>query len=125
MFLFHAGYIEKFGFGLDDVVATLEAEGREPPGFHNDTHSFRVRVVRNRVPEPDTIIRDTPESRIYRILALFAETPTWAPQALETRLGIPRTTLFIALRRLTKEGRIRVSGATRNRVYTRVDEESS
>jgi predicted HTH transcriptional regulator len=125
MFLFHAGYIEKFGFGLDDVVATLEAEGRDPPGFHNDTHSFRVRVVRNRTPEPGTIIRDTPESRVQRILALFAETPTWAPQALEARLGIPRTTLFIDLRRLTKEGRIRVSGATRNRVYTRTDEGTS
>jgi predicted HTH transcriptional regulator len=125
MFLFHAGYIEKFGFGLDDVVATLEAEGREPPSFHNDTHSFRVRVVRNRVQEPEAPIRDTPEGRAQRILALFAETPTWAPQAIEARLGIPRTTLFIDLRRLTKEGRIRVSGATRNRVYTRVDDEAS
>jgi predicted HTH transcriptional regulator len=125
MFLFHAGYIEKFGFGLDDVVATLEAEGREPPGFHNDTHSFRVHVVRSRLPEPDTMVRDTPEGREQRILALFAETPIWAPQALEARLSIPRTTLYNDLRRLTKEGRIRVSGATRSRVYIRADDEGS
>jgi predicted HTH transcriptional regulator len=122
MFLFHGGYIEKFGFGLDDVVATLAANGREAPGFHNDTHSFRVRVLRDRLVEPDPLLRDTPESREQRIMALFAETATWAPQALEARLGMPRTTLYKDLRRLIGAGRLRVSGATKSRLYSRVDE---
>jgi predicted HTH transcriptional regulator len=121
MFLFHGGYIEKFGFGLDDVVATLAANGREAPGFHNDTHSFRVQVVRDREIEPNRLLRDTPEGRTQRIMALFAETATWSPQALEARLNIPRTTLYKELRRLIEAGRLRVSGATKTRLYTRVD----
>lgn len=123
MFLFHGGYIEKFGFGLDDVVATLAANGREAPGFHNDTHSFRVRVVRDRLVEADAQLRDTPESREQRIMALFAETPTWAPQAIEDRLKIPRSTLHRDLRRLTEAGRLRAVGATHSRYYQRVDPE--
>jgi predicted HTH transcriptional regulator len=123
MFLFHGGYIEKFGFGLDDVIATLAANGREPPGFHNDTLSFRVRVVRDRVVELDVPLRDTPEAREQRILALFDETPTWAPQAIEGRLGLPRTTLYKDLRRLVEAGRLRVSGATKSRIYSRADDE--
>lgn len=121
MFLFHGGYIEKFGFGLDDVVATLAANGREAPGFHNDTHSFRVRVVRDRLVEADLHLRDTPEAREQRIMALFAETPTWAPQAIEERLKIPRSTLHRDLRRLTQAGLLLAVGATHGRYYQRVD----
>ncbi|NTW97040.1 MAG: hypothetical protein HGB28_00605 [Oscillochloris sp.] len=123
MFLFHGGYIEKFGFGLDDVVATLAANGREAPGFHNDTHSFRVRVVRDRIAESEPLLRDTPEGREQRIMALFAETPIWVPQAIEARLKIPRSTLHRDLRRLTQAGILRAVGATHSRYYQRVDPE--
>jgi predicted HTH transcriptional regulator len=121
MFLFHAGYIEKFGFGLDDVVATLAANGREAPGFHNDTHSFRVRVLRDRIAEAEPLLRDTPEGREQRIMELFAETPVWVPQAIEERLKIPRSTLHRDLRRLTQAGLLRAVGATHSRYYQLVE----
>ena len=124
MFLFHAGYIEKFGLGLDDVVATLAANGREAPSFHNDTHSFRVRVLRDRVSEVEAPPRDTPEAREQRIMALFAEAATWAPQAIEERLKIPRSTLHRDLRRLIQTGLLRAVGATHSRYYQRISPDS-
>jgi len=117
MFLFHRGYIEKFGFGLDDVVASLAGLNRKTPEFHNDKHSFRVRVARPKVASEDAQSMATKDGRQRAILQLFEEHPMWTPQEITQRLGIARTTLQYALRELTRAGQIKASGATHSRTY--------
>lgn len=116
-FLFHRGYIEKFGFGLDDVVASLSALGRDAPEFHNDKHSFRVRVMRPVIYDDATININTKEGRQRAILLLFDERPTWRLQEIIQRLGIPRTTLQGDLREMLRNQQLTASGSTHNRVY--------
>lgn len=116
-FVFHRGYIEKFGFGLDDVVASLARLSRKTPEFHNDKHSFRVRVARPATTEDDAQNIATKEGRQQAILQLFEERPIWTPQEITQRLSIARTTLQYTLRELTKTGQIVASGATHSRTY--------
>jgi predicted HTH transcriptional regulator len=124
-FLFHRGYIEKFGFGLDDVVASLAELKRKAPEFHNDKHSFRVRVTRPRAAGEDAQSMATKEGRQQAILQLFEEQPTWTPQEITQRLGIARTTLQYDLRALTKTGQIKATGATHSRAYQLGEKQSS
>jgi len=119
--LFHRGYIEKFGFGLDDVVASLAEIDREPPEFHNDKHSFRVRVMRPITAGGEVLNLAIKESRQLAILLLFEEKTIWTPQAMNQRMGIPRSTLQSDLREMTKSGQLKASGATNSRVYRRGD----
>lgn len=116
-FLFHGGYIEKFGFGLDDVIASLTSLGRDAPEFHNDTHSFRVQVIRAKLQAEQRSPRTKQAVREKQILSLFAETETWTPAAIERRLQIPRTTLQKDLWRLEGAGVLSAEGATNNRIY--------
>ncbi len=117
MFLFHRGYIEKFGFGLDDVVASLAALNRERPEFHNDKHSFRVRVMRPTTTSEEGPSLSTKEGRQRTILLLFEERVVWTPHEIIQRINIPRTTLQYDLRELTKSGQIEAAGSTHNRTY--------
>ena len=117
VFLFHGGYIEKFGFGLDDVVASLTALGRDAPMFHNDTHSFRVQVARAKLQTEQRPPRTKQAVREKQILILFGETEIWTPSAIERRLKIPRTTLQKDLWRLEELGVLTAEGATNNRIY--------
>lgn len=118
-FLFHRGYIEKFGFGLDDVVGSLRTLGRETPEFHNDKHSFRVRVMRPVVYANESININTKEGRHRAVLLLFDERTTWRTSEIMQRLGIPRTTLQSVLREMSKSGQLSASGTTHDRVYRR------
>lgn len=117
MFLFHRGYIEKFGFGLDDVVASLAALNRETPEFHNDKHSFRVRVARPSATGEEPVSLATKEGRQRAILLLFEERAVWTPHEIIQRLNLPRTTLQYDLRELTRGGQIEAAGSTHNRTY--------
>lgn len=114
-FLFHAGYIEKFGMGLDVVSDTLRQAKLGAPEFHDDGHSFRVRVYRGATLASESI----PQSaRIATILALFAERPLWRQRELLDRLRVPRSTLQRDLDFLVAQGQLVASGATRSRVYS-------
>lgn len=114
-FLFHAGYIEKFGMGLDVVSDTLRRARLGAPEFHDDGHSFRVRVYRDTAAASESI----PQSaRVTAILALFAERPLWRQRELLDRLGVPRSTLQRDLDLLVGQGQLAASGATRSRVYS-------
>jgi predicted HTH transcriptional regulator len=123
-FLFHRGYIEKFGFGLDDVVASLARLGRETPEFHNDKHSFRVRVARPSASGEEVVSLVTKEGRQRAILQLFQERAVWTPHEIIQRLNIPRTTLQYDLRELTRGGQIEASGSTHNRTYRLRDDDN-
>ncbi len=43
--LFHAGYVEEFGIGLDTVFDTLRDANHEPPWIQDDGHFFTFRVT--------------------------------------------------------------------------------
>jgi predicted HTH transcriptional regulator len=121
-FLFHAGYIEKFGMGLDVVSDALQRARLGGPEFHDDDHSFRVRVYRGAVSVSESI----PQSaRIAAILALFAERPQWRQREMLDRLSVPRSTLQRDLDLLVSQGRLSARGATRSRVYCLSDDRPS
>jgi ATP-dependent DNA helicase RecG len=114
-FLFHAGYIEKFGMGLDVVNDTLHKARLGGPEFHDDGHSFRVRVYRGMNSTSEIM----PQSaRVASILALFAERAHWRQREMLDRLRVPRSTLQRDLDLLVEQGHLTVSGATRSRVYS-------
>ncbi|MDQ2995536.1 MAG: hypothetical protein M3R61_00550 [Chloroflexota bacterium] len=113
-FLFHAGYIEKFGMGLDVVSDALRRANLGSPEFHDDGHSFRVRVYRN----TSSVSESIPQSaRFATILALFSERPQWRQRELLDRLHVPRSTLQRDLDLLVLQGHLVASGATRSRIY--------
>jgi predicted HTH transcriptional regulator len=121
-FLFHAGYIEKFGMGLDVVSEALRRARLGSPEFHDDGHSFRVRVYRSAAPVSESI----PQSaRFAAILALFAERPRWRQREMLERLPAPRSTLQRDLDLLVSQGHLVASGATRSRVYSLPDDRIS
>lgn len=118
-FLFHAGYIEKFGMGLDVVSDALQRARLSSPEFHDDGHSFRVRVYRGAASVSESI----PQSaRIAAILALFAERPQWRQSEMLDRLPVPRSTLQRDLDLLVSQGHLSARGATRSRVYSLPDD---
>jgi predicted HTH transcriptional regulator len=131
MFLFHGGYIEKFGFGLDDVVATLAEIGQEEPKFNNSPTGFSVKVRRLHIELPPEVPAPPAydphalqRQRQERIIALFTEQETWTPRQIEQRLQIPRNTLQKDLTRMTTTGMLLASGATNSRVYRLASSES-
>jgi ATP-dependent DNA helicase RecG len=117
-FLFHAGYIEKFGMGLDAVSDALQHARLGNAEFYDDGHSFRVRVYRRATTSVESIPQN---ARVAKILALFAEHPLWRQREILDRLGVPRSTLQRDLDYLVEQGRLVASGATRSRVYSLPD----
>lgn len=116
-FLFHAGYIEQFGMGLDSVIAAL-APTHTIPRFFDDRHSFRVQVDRNAMSTTPARSRLTSKSeRHAAILELFREQPTWQQQQLLRRLPIVRATLQRDLQELLAKGMLVAEGETSARIY--------
>lgn len=117
-FLFHRGYIETFGMGLDLVFDALKEHQLPPPELFADQDTFRVRVTHTTAKpyRPDSTIKI---ERIAAILALFNEKPTWKQREILERLEIPRATLQRDLDELLASGQIEAHGATRTRVYQR------
>jgi ATP-dependent DNA helicase RecG len=116
-FLFHAGYIERFGMGLDAVIDALRLVNLGDPEFYDDRHSFRVRVrraVSYQATAPDL---RAPEGRAAVILDLFTRRRVWRQHEILGSLNIPRSTLQRDLASLVAEGRLIVQGATKSRVY--------
>lgn len=116
-FLFHAGYIERFGMGLDAVIDALRLVQLGDPEFYDDRHSFRVRVRRAVALQPTAPDLRTPEGRMAAILDLFTRRQVWRQSEILGSLDIPRSTLQRHLSTLVDEGKLRVEGATKNRVY--------
>lgn len=117
-FLFHRGYIETFGMGLDLVFDALKEHQLPPPELFDDQDSFRVRVTHTKAKasRPDTTIKIV---RIANILALFDEKPAWKQREILKRLTIPRATLQRDLDELLASGQLEAQGATRTRIYQR------
>jgi predicted HTH transcriptional regulator len=122
-FLFHAGYIERFGMGLDAVIDSLRLAQLGDPEFYDDRHSFRVRVRRAVSLQPTAPDLRIPEGRIAAILELFTRRQVWRQHEILESLDIPRSTLQRDLATLVTEGKLRVEGATKNRVYLLPSEE--
>lgn len=116
-FLFHAGYIERFGMGLDAVIDALRLAHLGDPEFYDDRHSFRVRVRRAVSFQPNVPDLRTPEGRAQAIIDLFTRRRVWKQHEILESLDIPRSTLQRDLATLVNENRLEVQGATKNRVY--------
>jgi len=116
-FLFHKGYIEKFGMGLDVVLETLSRMHHRAPEFYDDGHSFRVRIYRN-IDQPAYLDMSTREQRIDAILALFTERNMWRQHEILTRLRTSRSTLQRDLDTMVKHGQLLAQGATKTRIYS-------
>jgi ATP-dependent DNA helicase RecG len=116
-FLFHAGYIERFGMGLDAVIDALRLEKLGDPEFYDDRHSFRVRVRRAVSLQPTAPDLRTPEGRAAAILDLFTRRKVWRQHEILESLNIPRSTLQRDLTTLMKQGKLQVEGQTKNRVF--------
>lgn len=116
-FLFHKGYIEKFGMGLDVVLDTLSRTHHRAPEFYDDGHSFRVRIYRNIDQAASYMDMTTREQRLDAILALFADREVWRQHELLERLRTSRSTLQRDLDTLVKQGRLLAQGATKTRIY--------
>lgn len=116
-FLFHAGYIERFGMGLDAVIDALRLAQLGDPEFYDDRHSFRVRVRRAVSIQPTAPDLRTPEGRAAAILDLFTRRQAWRQHEILESLDIPRSTLQRDLAILVRQGRLQVEGATKNRVF--------
>jgi ATP-dependent DNA helicase RecG len=114
--LFHGGYIEKFGMGLDQVFKDLSEQQLPDPQFFDEQQLFRVRVTRKQaqIQRPDISIKS---GRFLAILDLFNEKPTWKQREILERLDISRATLQRDLDELLESGKLVVTGATRSRVY--------
>lgn len=116
-FLFHAGYIERFGMGLDAVIDALRLGRLGDPEFYDDRHSFRVRVRRAVSLQPTAPDLRTPEGRAAAILDLFTRRQVWRLKEMEDSLDISRSTLQRDLTSLVAQRRLIAQGATKNRVY--------
>lgn len=116
-FLFHAGYIERFGMGLDAVIDALRLERLGDPEFYDDRHSFRVRVRRAVSIQPTAPDLRTPEGRAAAILDLFTRRQVWRLHEILESIDIPRSTLQRDLASLVAQGRVIAQGATKNRIY--------
>ncbi len=116
-FLFHMGYIERFGMGLDAVIDALRLERLGDPEFYDDRHSFRVRVRRSAGIQPYAPNMRSPEGRAEAIIELFSRRKVWRLQEILENVTIPRSTLQRDLTTLVAQGRIVAQGATKNRVY--------
>jgi ATP-dependent DNA helicase RecG len=116
-FLFHAGYIERFGMGLDAVIDALRLAHLGDPEFYDDRHSFRVRVRRAVSLQPTAPDLRTPEGRAAAILDLFTRRLVWRQHEILESLNIPRSTLQRDLAVLVADGRLLAQGATKNRIY--------
>lgn len=116
-FLYHAGYIERFGMGLDAVIDALRLAHLGDPEFYDDRHSFRVRVRRAVSLQPTAPDLRTPEGRMEAILDLFTRRQVWRFHEIQESINIPRSTLQRDLSALVAQGRIAAQGATKNRIY--------
>ncbi|MEI7645469.1 MAG: ATP-binding protein [Chloroflexales bacterium] len=116
-FLFHAGYIERFGMGLDTVIDALRLVHLGDPEFYDDRHSFRVRVRRAVSFQPTAPDLRAPEGRAAVILDLFTRRQVWRQHEILESINIPRSTLQRDLASLVAGGQLVVQGATKNRVY--------
>lgn len=116
-FLFHAGYIERFGMGLDAVIDALRLARLGDPEFYDDRHSFRVRVRRAVSFQPHAPDLRTPEGRADAILDLFTRRKVWRLHEILESIDIPRSTLQRDLSALVAQGRVIAQGATKNRIY--------
>lgn len=116
-FLFHGGYIERFGMGLDAVIEALRIGHLGDPEFYDDRHSFRVRVRRAASLQPSAPDMRTPDGRHAAILDLFTRRRVWQQREMLENLSLPRSTLQRDLTELVRTGRLLALGATKNRVY--------
>jgi len=124
--LFHAGYVEEFGIGIDTVFDTLRDEKHEPPWLQDDGHFFTFRVVGKSIdagarPPPPSLL----DKRKASIIAIIEQQGPLTVSELQVQLSISRRTLQRNLQELVEQGYLRSTGATNNlRYYLRTPRNS-
>ncbi len=115
--LFHAGYVEEFGIGLDTVFDTLRDANHEPPWIQDDGHFFTFRVT-GKIVVLATQPRPLPlNDRQANILAIIEARGALTISEIQAVLPIPRRTIQYDLRQLVSKGYLHAVGATNNCHY--------
>ncbi len=116
--LFHAGYVEEFGIGIDTVFDTLRDARHEPPWLQDDGHFFTFRVVGKSIDAGATPPPPPPiDKRKANILTLIEQQGPLTVSELLAQLTISRRTLQRDLQELVELGYLRITGATNNLRY--------
>ena len=116
--LFHAGYVEEFGIGIDTVFDTLRDAKHEPPWLQDDGHFFTFRVVGKSIDAGASLPPLPPvDKRKASILTLIEQQGPLTVSELQVQLSISRRTLQRNLQELVEQGYLRSTGATNNLRY--------
>lgn len=116
--LYHGGYVEEFGIGLDTVFDTLRDERHEPPWMDDDGSFFTFRVNGKpitRQAQPRTLANLS--ERQQRVLEAVEQRGGLTISDLVSSLPFPRRTIQYDLQQLVDRGYLVATGATNNRRY--------
>lgn len=116
-FLFHAGYIEGLGLGMDTVFSALREAGSPPPQMRNVPHAFTICVDAKPLATDTATPTLHGTSRKETILLLLDHHGSLSIKELEQLLGVHRRTLQRDLRDLIASQQIATTGATNQRRY--------
>jgi ATP-dependent DNA helicase RecG len=116
--LFHAGYVEEFGIGIDTVFDTLRDAKHEPPWLQDDGHFFTFRVLGKPIDAGATAPSLPPvDKRKASIIAMIEQQGPLTVSELQAQLSISRRTLQRNLQELVEQGYLHSTGATNNLRY--------
>lgn len=116
--LYHSGYVERFGMGIDTVLDTLAAAGSDPPTFHDDGHFFTLCVWGKVINTEHVPTSAAISERNATILKLVRQRGSVTLSDIEAALqGVTRRTIQRSLQELVEQGQLRVTGATSKRTY--------
>jgi predicted HTH transcriptional regulator len=115
--LFHAGYVEEFGIGMDTVFDTLRDANHEQPWIQDDGHFFTFRVFGKPIHAGGAPPLPPVDKRKASILTAIEQQGPLTISELQAQLQIARRTLQRDLQELVDKGYLHLTGATNNLRY--------
>ena len=113
--VFHdAGYVEKWGQGIEKVCEVCKANGNPPPKFSIVTGSLEATIpIRESKVKPSVIV-DTPlEGLDYDIVKLMSSNPSISIPRIAEELKVTERTIYRHTSKLVKRGVIKREGSDR------------
>ena len=117
--LFHWGYIEELGLGIDRMMEVMEQAGHSPPRFDARPYSFAVALHNERIrPKVPEWARDT-NHRQARALQYIRETGSITNREYRSLIhSVSAETLRLDLADLVEKGILNRTGANKGTYYT-------
>ena len=117
--LFHWGYIEELGLGIDRMMEVMEQAGHSPPRFDARPYSFAVALHNERIrPKVPEWARDT-NHRQARALQHIRDTGSITNREYRSLIhSVSAETLRLDLADLVKKGILKKVGANKGTYYT-------